>query len=643
MNRRLGLLLIALVITGISLPAWAGEIHQAITAGDRARVAELLRADPTLIRAQNENATRDLPLHTAAIAGNVEIARLLLDAGAEIDCGDRDESTPLHDAALLRQRDMLDFLISRGADVNRRDRNGAYALSFALSGGDSLTVQHILAAGSDLNFVSPNGTRLMHFAASRGRWEMVERLLARGDDINQADYAGNTPLHWAAYARDPQRVTRLIALGANPARADSSGRTPLHNAAERANLETARVLIEHGAAVDAADHFGWTPLIAALVGGNADLVSLLLQRGADPNRTIWGGTPIVFLSTHHGNPAVVRAMLDAGARVNDREPNFDATLLHVAAEAGWSDVVTLLLDRGCDADARDSRGLTARDIAARYGHGGVADLLAQRGAAATLASVASADAELGAGAPRSGEARVWYLGHSGWAIETPNHILVFDYMYPQRAPDQPSLLNGCIDAAALANKRVTVFASHEHADHYNANILQWRDQIPRITYVMGFQPQGATGYEYIAPHETRTFDGVKVTTIPANDSGEGFLVEVDGLVFLHAGDHACRTRDLSGNYTPEIQFLQQRGVRPDIAMLPVSGCNFGDQVAVKNGTEYTLETLKPKLFLPMHSGRTTTHTYRDFIEALGNRFPQSRTETLYAAGDHFTYRNGKAS
>jgi ankyrin repeat protein/L-ascorbate metabolism protein UlaG (beta-lactamase superfamily) len=643
MNRRLGLLLVALAITGTGLPAWAGEIHQAITAGDQARVAELLRADPTLVRAQNENATRDLPLHTAGLAGNIEIAQLLLDAGADIECGDSDESTPLHDAAVQRQREMVDFLISRGADVNRRDRNGAYALSFALSSGDSLIVQRVLDAGADLNFVSPAGTRLIHYAASRGRWEIVERLLARGDDINQGDFAGNTPLHWAAYTRDPERVTHLIALGASAAVADTSGRTPLHNAAERGNLETARVLIEHGAAIDPADGFGWTPLIGALVSGNVELVSLLLQRGADPNRTVWVGTPIVFLSTRQGNPELVRAMLDAGARVNDREPSFDASLLHVAAEAGWSDVVTLLLERGCDADARDNRDLTARDIAARYGHRGVSDLLAQRGAAATQAGAASADAGLGVGAPRAGEARVWYLGHSGWAIETPNHVLIFDYTDPQRRPDQPSLFNGCIDPVALANKRVTVFASHEHADHYNANILQWREQIPGITCVIGFQPPGATGYEYVAPHATRTLDGVKVTTIPANDSGEGFLVEVDGLTFLHAGDHASRTRDLSGNYAPEIQFLQQRGVRPDIAMLPVSGCNFGDQVAVKNGTEYALETLKPKLFLPMHGGRTSTTRYRDLINELGDRFPQTRMETLYAAGDHFVYRNGKVS
>jgi len=640
MNSRVAVLSFTLILVTSVLPAHSGEIHQAIAAGEAARVAELLRSEPDLASAQNENATRDLPLHTAAITGNVEVARLLLEAGADVDGGDSDESTPLHVAALQRQPDMVDFLISRGADVNRRDRNGAYALSFALAGGDSLVVRHILDAGADLNFISPTGTRLMHFASGRGRWEVVDLLLARGDDVNQGDFAGRTPLHTAAYARDPQRVARLIELGARVAVADTTGGTPLHAAAERGNLETARVLIEHGAAVDPADDHGWTPLTGALVGGNAELVRLLLQRGADANRTVWNGTPIAFLSLRHGNAEIVRAMLDGGARVGDREPSFDRTLLHQAAELGCADVATLLLDRECEVNAADSLGHTALDIAVRYGHTGVADLLREHGARGEQAAPCAP--ALG-GVPRLGEAHVWYLGHSGWAIETPNHFLIFDYMNPQRPPDQPGLCNGCIDPAALSGKHVTVFASHEHGDHYNANIFEWRSQIPRIAYVMGFQPQGATGYEYVAPHETRTIDGVKVTPIPANDSGEGFLVEVDGLALFHAGDHACRTRDLSGNYTPEIQFLAQRGVRPDIAMLPISGCNFGDQVAVRIGTEYTLETLSPKLFLPMHSGRQATLTYHNFIRECGDRYPQTRMETLYCAGDHFVYRNGKES
>ena len=642
MSRRLALVCFGLLFVLAGLETQAGEIHQAITAGDPARVADLLRAHPDLVHAQDENVTRDLPLHTAAIAGNLEIARLLLDAGAEIDGGDADESTALHVAALQRRLDLVAFLLSRGADVNRRDRNGAYALSFALAGGDSLVVARILDAGADLNFVSPAGRRLMHFASNRNRWEVVDRLLARGHDIDEPDFAGVTALFAAVWANDAQRVRRMIALGASVAAADTSGRTPLHAAAERGNPETARLLLAHGAAVDPSDAFGWTPLASAVLTGNAELVRLILEHEADPNRTIWGGTPLTFACLRRGSAEVLRSLLDAGARVDGRDPRFNATLLHCAAELGCADVTGLLLDRGCELGVTDSLGRTALDIAARYGHETVARLLRQRGVKGGNAQRADCAAAMRA-EPQPGEARVWYLGHSGWAIETPGHFLVFDYTDPPRLPDNPGLCNGCIDPAALPQKQVIVFASHEHGDHYSPAIFEWRAQIPRITYVLGFRPPEATGYEYVAPHETRDLAGVKVTPIAANDTGEGFLVEVDGLVLFHAGDHACRTRDLSGDYTPEIEFLAGRGLRPDIAMLPISGCNFGDQVAVRTGTEYTLEKLSPRLFLPMHGGRTSTMTYRDFIRRCDGRFPKTRLETIYCAGDHFTYQDGPGS
>ncbi|MFC1800332.1 ankyrin repeat domain-containing protein, partial [Candidatus Eisenbacteria bacterium] len=67
------------------------------------------------------------PLCLAAIAGNIEVARILLDAGVDVDLGDVDESTPLHVAALNRNAEMVTFLLENGADINRRDKNGGYA------------------------------------------------------------------------------------------------------------------------------------------------------------------------------------------------------------------------------------------------------------------------------------------------------------------------------------------------------------------------------------------------------------------------------------------------------------------------------------------------------------------------------------
>jgi L-ascorbate metabolism protein UlaG (beta-lactamase superfamily) len=146
----------------------------------------------------------------------------------------------------------------------------------------------------------------------------------------------------------------------------------------------------------------------------------------------------------------------------------------------------------------------------------------------------------------------------------------------------------------------------------------------------------------MGPREVRTIDGVKITTIKSNDPGVGFWVETDGVVIFHAGDHANRWQDFSGPYKEEIDFLAATGKRPDIAFMPISGCNFGDQEAVKMGVCYALETLKPLVFLPMHSGGGE-HRYVEFVNEVGPKFPAVQMPAPQARGDRFRYRDGRVS
>jgi len=624
----------------LSLPAAASEIHQAVAAGDLNQVTKLLNQNPNLVSAQEENQTRDLPLHTAATHGQVEIAKLLLKAGADIDGGDIDGSTPLGVAAIKNQKGMVTFLLANGADVNKRDKNGAYSLSFAAFGGDAEIVQILIEAGADFDYENPRGVTLLHAAASRGLPQLFDQLVARGDDVNTATTDGETPLHWAAYRNQTNMLEKLLAQGANPSPTNEHGQTPLMQAAFGGQVEVAQLLINAGADVNARDLRGNTALLSSTWRGQTEYAKLLIANGADPNCQNEDKETPLIRATSGGYTEMVELLLTSGAKCDQVESHFGCTPLHIAATRGYADITELLLQNGASITAVDGSGRTALQLAACYGEKHVAKLLVAGGAGESELKkskrIPNADCKVA-----EYEAVVWYLGHSSWAVKTQQHLVIFDYWDQGRTSDDPGLCNGHIRPAELADLNVAVFASHEHGDHYDPLIFTWREELPQITYILGFEPEDATDQEYILipPRQQRDIAGMKVSTIESNDSGVGFVVELDGLVIYHAGDHANRQRDFSGPYKTEIDYLAAKGVKPDMAFMPISGCGFGDQEAVKMGVHYVLETLKPTVFIPMHAGNGAFR-YHDFIADCKDKFPKIKMVAVQNRGDYFRYSRG---
>jgi ankyrin repeat protein/L-ascorbate metabolism protein UlaG (beta-lactamase superfamily) len=634
------LALLALLSSAVAVPA--GEIHQAIKAGDVAKVKALLSANPQLVGVSDEtDQFQSLPLHLAAISGNVELARLLLDAGADLESGDSDESTALDNAALNRHGDMVAFLLSKGADVNRRDKNGACALSFATAAGDTAIVDQLMRAGADLNFRDANGYTLAHFAVGRNLRGLLDILIARGSDLEAATSEGITPLHSAAGRGRVEMVKSLLDRGVKHSPLDGHGQTPMFGAAMNNHAEVVRLLLAAGADPNVTDEMGNTPLLPATWLGSGDALQALIEHGADVNLASSSGDTPVFSAVKRGDPDIIDKLVTAGAKVDGRDPHFGATPLHLAAVLGYRDVAGRLLAGGADVEARDNSGKTALEMATSYGQRDVAELLIAQGARGSLTGL-DAGTLAAQGPLARGEAVVWYLNHAGYAVKTKNHLLVFDYFSQNPDPAEPGLCNGHINPKELAGENVMVFGTHEHADHFVPAVFEWRQDIPEITYVLGCRPDSAPKYEFMGPREVRTVDGVKITTLKSNDPGVGFWVEADGVVIFHAGDHANRKRDFSGPYKEEIDFLAAKGKQPDIAIMPVSGCGFGDQEAVKLGVYYALETLKPRVFIPAHSGGGE-YRYREFVGEGQAKFPAIQMVAPQARGDRFRYRDGRIS
>jgi L-ascorbate metabolism protein UlaG (beta-lactamase superfamily) len=238
-----------------------------------------------------------------------------------------------------------------------------------------------------------------------------------------------------------------------------------------------------------------------------------------------------------------------------------------------------------------------------------------------------------------GQARVWFLGHSGWAIKTQNHLLIFDYFDDTRSrkPDHECLLAGCIKPEELKKMNVTVFSTHEHGDHFSPSIFTWREEIPDAKYVLCWEPGGLEEeYTYIPVHEQAKVNDMNVYVNHSTDLGGGYLVEVDGLVLFHMGDHANGEDNLMAEFTREIDMIAAKKKDIDILFGPIRGCGLGTPEQVKKGTYYTLEKLQPALFVPMHSGNYSIE-YQAFVEQAQEDGVDQKMHYVMGKGDMFEY------
>ncbi|PWU05425.1 MAG: hypothetical protein C5B51_14275 [Terriglobia bacterium] len=281
----------------------------------------------------------------------------------------------------IRQNNLTELTsLLKSGSVNQKDARGGTPLLYAAAIG-SLDAVHLLCVnGADVNAANDFGATPLMLAI--GEPEKAAFLIGRGADINARSKMGRTPLLLAA-ATDgvSQTVKLLLDRGATLDIRDNRQVTPLLAAAYANDFATLRLLLERGAHVNDKDADGYTPLMYASVNGNLPAVRLLLARGADVNAvtaaqangTVKNGpialgnlTPLM-LAAAYGGPAMLDALLDAGANMDAQDiRGMTPLMLAVASDHADSRSVRLLVKRGADLTIRDCRGLTARAWAAKY-------------------------------------------------------------------------------------------------------------------------------------------------------------------------------------------------------------------------------------------------------------------------------------
>ncbi len=620
-------------------------------------------------------------LNLAASNGQTEMTRFLIESGFEVDITTMSGFTPLLHACYGGKSEAVKILLENGASLDISDSTwGGTAIHWACNKGNDETRDLLLSYGADLSKLAPADSSMPIFwAAHAGNLDAIKWLIGNGISANAKEHDGWTPLHNAARQGHIEVVKYLLDNGADYNAVSEDGTSPFIVAVQGNSLELAKLFLEQGADVNATDQHGDTPLHLAIFGQNTELIKILLGHGADVNSLNNNGTTALFNTTYQGNTEAATLLIDGGADVNtcnqnkfspldnaiiqghtdavkllldnNADPNLVDTIygqtgLHLAAIRGNAEVAEMLLNKKTKVNAKDKNGFTPLYYAGKYGHQNVADLLTSKGGKAKKIE------ENFGWSPHlkeqldEGEAYVWYLGHCGFAIRTNNNLLIFDYWNQGLNPAVPTLANGHINPDEIKNQNVYVFATHEHGDHFDSTIFAWDKAIDNCNYIFGLQPEnlpqfqdsGYSGpeYQYFAPRENRTIDNLEITTIESNDGGVGFFVKVDGLEIYFAGDHAGWLPGRQEGFTQEIDFLTGHITDLDFAFVNVTGCHVQDTIALADGTEYTLEKLKPKLWFPTHGGNRE-YDYKSFSQKASLINLPSKSACAENRGDMFYY------
>ena len=167
------------------------------------------------------------PLHTACVYGNEDVARLLVDLGADVGALSDDLSTPLHLACSYGHDHVAGLLVDRGADLGAKTENGQTPLHVACQEGHDEVAALLLDRGADLGAKTDNGRTPLHFAARSGHESVVELLTERGAEVDEPYDNGETALHLACCNGHLEVFALLLQAGARLSTQDYAFTTPL--------------------------------------------------------------------------------------------------------------------------------------------------------------------------------------------------------------------------------------------------------------------------------------------------------------------------------------------------------------------------------------------------------------------------------
>jgi ankyrin repeat protein len=320
-----------------------------------------------------------IPLLTAAENGDLELVKLFLDRGVDVNMQDHYYSTALILSCKEQHTEIVKYLLERGADPAKRGFLDLDAFWYAFEKKNYRILELLIKHKTNLDsyYISPRdsgaprgffpATALFH-AVYYDDVEMASFLLDHGADADAAYENGLSPLGMAVIKNDYAPAELLIQKKADVRYVNKTGKSIVDYAERTAqyyNLKDTYILklILRTIREYAAPGFKGNRFKEALYADDLEYVRALVERGEDVNQKLLLDSTPLILACEQGNPEIVSYLISMKAEVNYAGKESGITPLLAAAANGNPKVIELLLKHNADINFKNTRGCTALDEA----------------------------------------------------------------------------------------------------------------------------------------------------------------------------------------------------------------------------------------------------------------------------------------
>jgi ankyrin repeat protein len=365
------------VLVAVLLSAAGSDTRLADAAmqGDRAAVKSLLLQKVEVNGPQGDGATA---LHWAASNEDLEMVKLLLAAGANVNAATRDGGvTPLFMACTSGNAAIVEALLNAGASAKSAKPNGTTALMTASASGSVGALKALLDHGAEINArESVHGQTALMFAAALNRVEAVKFLAQHGADVNIASNIAK--LERVRFDQDGNVVETPAGGAAAGGRGGRGGRgrgaaaaAPVQAPAKTADEEDAANDAEAAAAAAKtakaaaesdldllARSFGLKSAEARFASPKAKAGDIAARAPRRVGAEVMGGMTALLYAAREGHTDTARALVEAGANVNAVSGDKYSPLV-MAITNGHLDMAKYFLDHGADPNLATNAELPA--------------------------------------------------------------------------------------------------------------------------------------------------------------------------------------------------------------------------------------------------------------------------------------------